>query len=193
MGDTVSKAITKSITGSLLAEAQSTGASLAETFLSCDVLVLVDVSASMHAADAGRGRTRYAAACDELANLQAVHPGKIGVIAFSTLPTFCPGGVPPEPSGGTDLTEALDYARVADGCGMQFIVISDGEPNNEHTALAAAKRYTSRIDTVFVGPEGGDGQAFLRRLAAASGGQGVTAAQTAQLAQTIERLMLAAG
>lgn len=189
----MTKAIAKSITGSLLAEAQSTGASLAETFLSCDLIAIVDVSASMSALDGRDGRTRYDVACDELARLQAVHPGKIGVIAFSTLPHFCPGGVPPKPSGGTGLAQALDYAHVADGCDIQFIVISDGEPDSEEQALRAAKRYTSRIDTVYVGPEGGDGQAFLRRLAAASGGQGVTAAKAAQLAETVERLMLAAG
>ena len=73
-------------------------------------------------------------------------------------------------------------------------VISDGEPDSQEQALAAARRFDkSDISTVYVGPEGGAGQAFLARLAAASGGQSVTAAKTAQLAQTIERFLLAAG
>lgn len=186
------KAITKSITGSLLAEAQSTGASLAETFLSCDLIALVDVSSSMFACDAARGRSRYDVACDELARLQATHPGKIGVIAFSTLPQFCPGGVPPEPGGGTDLAEALDYAHVADGCGIQFVVISDGEPNDEARALRAAKRYQSRIDCIYIGPEGGAGADFLRRLSAASGGT-YSSNKVHQIAETVNRLMLASG
>lgn len=186
-------ALTRTVPGSLQAQADAAGAALAETFLSCDLIALVDVSGSMDAHDAPSGQTRYDAACRELAALQKQHPGKVGVIAFSTTAVFCPGGQPPLLAGGTNLADALDYAHVADGCGIQFVVISDGEPNSEADALRAARRFTSRIDTVFVGPEGGRGAAFLRQLAAASGGQHVTAAKTAQLAQQVERLLLTAG
>lgn len=185
--------LTKTVPGSLRAQAQAAGTSLAETFLSCDLIILVDVSGSMDAPDAPGGRVRYDAACDELAKLQASHPGKVGVIAFSTTPQFCPGGTPPFLAGGTNLAEALDYAHLVDGL-CELVVISDGEPNSEHQALQAAARYReSTISCVYVGPEGGAGQAFLRRLAQASGGQAVTAAKTAQLAAQVERLLLAAG
>ena len=185
--------LTTVIPGSLQAQAEASGAGLAETFLSCDLIVLIDVSGSMDTRDAPGGRIRYDAACDELAKLQAGHPGKVGVIAFSTTPQFCPGGKPPFLSGGTNLADALDYAHLVNGL-CNLVVISDGEPNDEQAALAAARRFTeSAISTVYVGPEGGAGQAFLRRLAAASGGQSVTAAKTAQLAAQVERLLLAAG
>lgn len=186
-------ALTRAVQGSLQAQATASGAGLAETFLSCDLIAIVDVSGSMDACDAPGGRTRYDAACRELAALQANHPGKIGVIAFSSTTVFCPGGQPPMLAGGTNLAAALEFAHIADGCGIQFVVISDGEPNSESAALQAAGRFQSRIDTVYVGPEGGSGAAFLRQLAAASGGQHVTAAKTAQLAQQVERLLLASG
>lgn len=186
-------ALRQTVPGSLQAQAEASGASLAETFLSCDLIVLVDVSGSMQATDAPGDATRYDAACRELAQLQASHPGKLGVIAFSTSPVFCPGGQPPMLSGGTDLAAALDYAHLVDGL-CDLVVISDGEPNNQSKALAAARRFReSTISCVFVGPEGGPGQAFLVKLATASRGQSVTAEKTAQLATKIETLLLAAG
>jgi Mg-chelatase subunit ChlD len=185
--------LTTVIPGSLQAQAEATGASLAETFLSCDLVVIVDTSGSMSEDDAPGGRSRYAAACAELATLQGNHPGKIGVIAFSTTVQFCPGGVPPYFGGGTDLAAALDKARPVNGL-CDLVVISDGHPDDESAALAAARRFTeSHISTVYVGPEGGAGAHFLRRLAAASGGQHVTAAKTADLARKVEQLLLAAG
>lgn len=179
--------------GSLQQQAQASNTSLAETFLGCDLIVLIDTSGSMSAHDAPSGQSRYDAACRELGMLQAKHPGKVGVIAFSSSVVFCPGGVPPFLGGGTDLTAALDYCHLVNGL-CELVVISDGEPNDERSALASARRFDqSVISTVYVGPEGGSGQAFLRRLAAASGGQHVTATKTAQLATKLEPLLLAAG
>lgn len=195
MGDPMrhTHALQQTVPGSLQAQAAASGATLAETFLSCDLIVLVDVSGSMQATDAPGGAMRYDAACRELATLQASHPGKLGVIAFSTSPVFCPGGQPPGLFGGTDLAAALDYAHLVDGL-CALVVISDGEPNDQSAALAAAARYTqSDISTVYVGPEGGAGAAFLRTLAAASRGQSTTATNTANLATQVSRLMLAAG
>jgi Mg-chelatase subunit ChlD len=150
--------------GSLQAIAQRDGMSLAESFISADAIILVDVSGSM----AG---TPYQQACDELRKLQADLPGKVAVIAFSDRPAFAPSGVPHFSSGGTDLARALAFVHVADGCDMRFIVISDGYPNDAEAALAQARKFTSRIDTVFIGAEGDAGADFLRQLAAASGGQ----------------------
>lgn len=58
---------TQVVKGSLSDVAKATGASLAETFLSADVIVLVDTSSSMEAHDAPGGLSRYDAACKELA------------------------------------------------------------------------------------------------------------------------------
>src|SRR5580765_6313559 len=128
----------KAIPGSLAAIALRDGVSLATSFTDADVLVLIDISASMKADDARGGRTRYTAACDELTRLQANYPGRVAVISFSSTAAFCPAGLPGAPYGTTDLAGALRYAQVADGCGMTIVVISDGEPDDEDAALAAA-------------------------------------------------------
>jgi Mg-chelatase subunit ChlD len=179
------------ITGSLSAIAQQEGKSIAETFVNADVVIIVDTSGSMDANDAGNGLSRYEKACQELKNLQASLPGKLALLSFSDDVIFCPSGVPFNYQGGTDLTRALKFAKMADVKGMRFIVISDGQPNDEQEALNVAKTFKNRIDTIFVGPEGGSGQAFLRRLAKASGGQGVTSAQVKELESTVKHLLTA--
>jgi Mg-chelatase subunit ChlD len=181
------------VVGSLAQIARQTGASLAETFIGCDAVILVDVSGSMHSQDAPGGRTRYAAALAELRALQEHLPGKLAVIAFSTAPQFTPSGVPAMLGGNTDLARALKFARVADTGDIRFVVISDGEPDQPERALAEARQYHGRIDTVYVGPEERPlGRDFLAQLAQAHGGQSATAACTLQLAQHVERLLLAA-
>ena len=158
------------VPGSLAHQAANTGQSLAETFIGADVIVLVDTSGSMTANDYGE-KSRYDRACDELAKVQASLPGKIAVLSFGDFCIFSPSGVPMEPCGMTDLTGALKFAKIADVEGMQFILISDGEPNDERTALQVASMYKNVIDTIFIGREGDPGQRFLARLAKKSGGQ----------------------
>lgn len=187
--------------GSLEDVAARGAQSLAEAFVSAEAVILCDVSGSMAAHDARGGRTRYEVACNELAALQASLPGRLGVIAFSCMPVFVPGGVPPFLGGGTDLAAALRFAKVADvgggtpggGMGMRFIVISDGEPDNAAEALHVAATYTGRIDTIYVGPEAfPQGRQFLERLAAQHGGQSVTADRATELASQAARLLLSA-
>src|SRR5690606_37127490 len=113
----------------------------------------------------------YEQACDELRKLQADLPGKVAVIAFSDEPEFAPSGKPRLIGGSTDLARALQFVYIADGCGIRFIVISDGYPDDATAALRQAKQFESRIDCVYIGGPGGDGAQFLRQLAAASGGQ----------------------
>jgi Mg-chelatase subunit ChlD len=185
------------VPGSLQAIAQQSNQSIAESFLSADAIVLVDTSGSMSARDVvsstweqSTSLSRYEVACNELRKLQASLPGQIAVIAFSGKPEFAPSGTPRMIGGGTDLTKALAFVRAADGCEMRFIVISDGQPDDEAAALAEAARFVSRIDTVFVGPNGDPGAQFLKRLAAASGGQ-YSKNEVHQIAERVERLLLA--
>ena len=187
------------VPGSLAAIAKAEGQSLAESFMAADAIVIVDVSGSMGARDVDRpkcgwedeynpGRTRYEAACDELTKLQASIPGRVAVVAFSSTVQFVWGGQPPFLSGGTDMAEALRFVKPADGCGMRIVLISDGEPHDPDAALAVARKFQSPIDTVFVGPEGSRGAAFLRRLSEVAGGQNATKA-IPQLAQHIAGLL----
>lgn len=182
---------TQIITGSLGAIAQQEGKSIAESFINADCIILVDTSSSMSAHDSRGGKSRYDVACEELATLQVNLPGKLALLSFSDDVIFCPNGVPFDFGCMTDLARALKFAKMGDlSSGMRFIVISDGEPNNEEEALAVARTYKNRIDTVFVGPDGSDGQAFLKRLAKASGGQTVTADRVKELAANVQKLLL---
>ncbi len=180
------------IQGSLGAVAAQNKTSIAETFINANAIIIVDTSGSMHATDSRGGKSRYDVACAELKHLQGSLPGKLALLSFSDDVQFCPSGVPFDFGGGTDLAKALKFAKVADlSSGMRFIVISDGEPNDESEALKVAKTYRNRIDTIFVGPEGGSGQSFLNQLAKTSGGQGVTADRVKELADTTQKLLAA--
>jgi Mg-chelatase subunit ChlD len=177
-------------TGSIGQVAQATGMSIAKSFLSADVIVLVDVSGSMDAHDSRGGKRRFDVAVDELAKLQRDLPGRIAVVAFSTSVQFVPGGIPPFLAAGTALDEALEFVQPADGT-VKFIVISDGCPDDERRALNIAGKFESKIDTIFVGNEMDLGAAnFLQRLASASGGKSVKAGGAAELAETVEKLLI---
>ena len=153
--------------------------SLAESFMTCDCIVLFDVSGSMGRRD-NMLRTRFERGVKELKDIQEAQPRRYAVIQFGSRVDFMPGGVPVMGiSGGTtNLTDALKYAQIADEIpGMRFIVISDGEPDNRITALAAAAQYQNRIDTVFIGAEDDrcqEGQNFLIELARMSGGRAMS-------------------
>lgn len=182
------------VTGSLSDVAKREGMSLAESFLSADAVILVDVSGSMGAHDSRGGKTRYDVALQELAALQAHMPGKLAIIAFSDNTLFVPGGAPPLLGSGTNLAGALRFAQVADVPGMRFVVISDGQPDDASGALAEAAKYKAHISTVYVGPEDDhdQGRVFLQQLAALSGGQSVTADRAQELAAKTATLLLGA-
>jgi Mg-chelatase subunit ChlD len=179
------------VPGSLSALAQQNNCSLAESFLNVDVLIMVDMSGSMAETDGPGGRSRYDAAEAELTRLQAELPGKIGVIAFSSSAVFCPGGRPIRFGGQTDMAAALNLARLADDTGVRFILISDGVPDSEKDALAIASWFKSRIDTIYIGPEGGRGAKFLARLSKAAGGQSLQRTAQSLLTSQTKQLLLA--
>ena len=175
--------------GSLADIAAKSGGSLAESFVDAEIIDICDCSGSMSTHDSRDNQSRYDVACQELAALQAKRPGKHMIISFSSWPQFRPGGHLPDPSGSTDLAGALKFARLADLDGMQFFVISDGQPDSEQDAMAEAQQFKQKISCIYVGPEGGRGELFLALLADASGGQFATAATAIELAATVELLL----
>jgi Mg-chelatase subunit ChlD len=181
------------VVGSLADVAQKSNASLAETFIGCDAVVIVDVSGSMDARDSRGGKSRYDVALEELAALQQALPGRVAVIAFSSIAIFVPGGRPPFLGGSTNLADALQFAKVADvpTGDMRFFVISDGEPDDRDAALQVAKTYHNKISTVYVGPEAHPvGREFLEKLAGITGGQHVVADRVQELARVTQQLLL---
>lgn len=182
------------VPGSLGAMARQNNQTLAESFLSVDAIIVVDMSGSMAAMDAPGGRSRYEAAEQELRDLQQQLPGKIAVVAFSSSVQFCPSGIPPRLGGGTALTAALRFVHPADGV-ARIIVISDGQPDSPGDALREARRFKHKIDTIYIGPEdgwGSGGQAFLQELAAATGGQNLQSAAPGLLKNETLKLLSAA-
>lgn len=173
------------LTGSLGAAARQQGGSLARAWLHVRAVLVCDISGSMATRDAGLKRaggeirdrrSRWDACTEELARLQAEHPGRTAVVAFSDAPTLALGGRLPPPQGSTGLAEALDYVHsllAPDASGITVIVLSDGEPNDEAEALAAGRklvRLGAKLEAVYVGPEDETGgRAFLASLAGLSG------------------------
>lgn len=181
------------VIGSLSDVAVRQGATIAESFIGAEAVILVDVSASMSEHDSRNGLSRYDVALEELAALQRDLPGKIAVIAFSDYALFIPGGQPPFMATNTNVATALQFAKVADVPGIRFFLISDGEPDNAAEALAVARTFKARIDTIFVGPEWAPhGRRFLQDLAAVANGQSVTAERVQALAAKTETLLLGA-
>lgn len=182
--------------GSLTDVAARGNVTVAECFVDLDAIVIVDTSASMGIADVrtdDRAYTRYRAACDELERLQRDLPGRIGVVSFASTAEFCPAGFPRLIGTATDMVKALEFVKVADGCGIKLILISDGQPNDCDGTLRIAQTFTAHIDTIFIGGRDDDGADFLRRLAAATGGRSQTksAGEILELGIAVKNLLTA--
>jgi Mg-chelatase subunit ChlD len=181
---------TQIVPGSLSAIAQRDNVGLAESFLNCDVLILLDMSGSMDTHDAPGNRTRADVAREDVIRLQATHKGKIALFCFADYCIFAPGGMPLSCGGSTNMAAALHYVQPADDCGSKIILVSDGMPNDATKTLEIAREFKNRIDTIFCGPENDvdGGRAFLEKLARATGGQAVTSAAPGALGE--EMLLL---
>jgi len=178
------------VPGSLSAIAQRYHVGLAESFLNCDVLILLDMSGSMDSHDAPGNRTRAEVAKEDVIRLQNTYKGKIALFCFADYCIFAPGGIPLPCGGSTDMAAALRYVQPADDCGSKIILVSDGMPNDASETLRIAREFKNKIDTIFCGPETDTegGRAFLEKLAAATGGQAVTSATPGALGE--EMLLL---
>ena len=157
--------------GSLSDVAQRQNISLAESFLSAKIVVLLDTSGSMNYGDAPNGKTRKEHAEKALTSIQGRYPGAVALITFASHVDFVPSGKPYWGGGTTDLTAGLEFVKIADDCGLKIVVISDGEPNDERSALQVARTFNDKIDVIYCGREGEYGEQFLQQLAAESGGQ----------------------
>lgn len=181
------------VKGSLSDVARTSNISLAQAFLSAKAIVVIDTSYSMADNDCPGKRRRHDVACEQLFQLQRDLAGQVAVVSFSDHARFCPGGIPSQPNGGTDLAKALKFIYPADGTGVRIVVISDGEPNDSQEALAEASKFISKIDCIYIGPETSLGRDFLRRLAEASGGTFAdqSVKDLPQLAATVQQLLVA--
>jgi hypothetical protein len=132
------------------------------------VVILADVSSSM--AEAAGGRRKIDLLRDAIASAWPDLPGTT-VIAFGSTAEAVPGPADlPPPSGGTALHLALDVAAKARP--VRTLVVSDGRPDSESAAMAAADRLPGVIDVIYCGPDSdADAIAFMYRLARIGGGR----------------------
>jgi len=126
-------------------------------------VILADVSESM-AAQAWGGQRKI----DVLrAALSTAPPAR--VIAFASAPVLVIGALP-EPSGSTAMHRGLELA--ASLAPAHTLVISDGQPDDEASALTIAERVPGVIDVLYVGPDSDKTAiAFMRRLARVGAGR----------------------
>ena len=164
--------------------------SLAESFLSAEMILLVDVSGSMTMPDAPNNMSRWEYAQEQLTHLQGLYPGKIALVEFSSNVFYQPGGKMSKPNGSTDMAEGLKFVKVADDCGIKIIIVSDGDPDSRNQALNEASKFTTQIDAIYCGKEGGPGQLFLQKLVNQTGGQFFTSAEPGMIGEGIELLLL---
>lgn len=181
----------KLVIGSLQDIANKQGVSLADSFMNAEMVVILDNSGSMMTRDTARGISRVDLAQEHLTTLQGKHQGKVALICFADNVQYSPSGLIVNVGGGTDLTNALQFCKIVDGHGMKIVLISDGEPSDENSAMAVAKTYKSKIDVIYCGSETSSyGRDFLQRLAAATGGQFFKSDNPGELLEQAELLML---
>jgi hypothetical protein len=132
-------------------------------------VIVCDVSGSM--ADAAGGRRKI----DHLRDaLQQISGPNVRLIRFDSVATeIASAAAIGEPSGGTAMHLGLDAA--ARHRPRKTVVISDGLPDSETEALAAAERLSGIVDVIFCGPDSDTAAlAFMRRLARAGAGNVVS-------------------
>ncbi|USR37574.1 VWA domain-containing protein [Ectopseudomonas hydrolytica] len=156
-------------------------------------IIVADLSGSMESPAWGQRRKLdllREAVDGILAN--ALEPMRL--IAFAGAPV---DGINQLPSnsldGGTALHLALDCAATHKP--LATLVISDGQPDNEELALAAARRLPGRIDVLYIGPDVEQSAIqFMRRLAQLGCGNyaanDVAKAGQPALLQSIRQLLL---
>jgi hypothetical protein len=87
-------------------------------------------------------------------------------------------GTLPEPAGGTGLHLAIKHIRKMQP--METLIVSDGLPDSEEQALAAAQKLTGMISTLYIGSDSNHKAIdFMNRLARL--GCGISYAQDLQL------------
>lgn len=124
-------------------------------------LILADISGSM----AGRSSMANLSCWSCLKQALQAQGERAAVLAFETFVHETTADNLPPPTGGTNLTGALEHAMALEP--LHVLVISDGEPNNPETALEAASRLANDciIDVLYIGPNNEQAKQFMRSLA----------------------------
>jgi hypothetical protein len=180
------------VKGSLTETQKQRNLSFAEAFLTVEAILVVDVSGSMITQDVNAEdgvKSRFSEANRQLKKLQARMPGKLAVVEFSDDVVFCPDGQLTGVKGGTDLLGALQFVSPAAGCGIKFIIVSDGLPDSPEETLQYAGQLHEQLNCIHIGKDA-RGKVFMDRLAKASGGKSLES-EVQLLSDNIVRLLTA--
>lgn len=153
-------------------------------------VALVDVSGSMGDL-IGLGDVPKIEHCRiALTDLLVSHPD-MKIIAFGSIVQTLksPADLPTKFNlwGGTNLAGAIEEAILLKPA--RTIIISDGVPDNERSAIDACQRITGQIDCVYCGPDQHPAVQFLASLAKLGGGTQMTFDGCLELGTMMHRLL----
>jgi hypothetical protein len=77
----------------------------------------------------------------------------------------------PEPNGSTNLAKGFRYLQNTEFKAKRVVLVSDGEPDNESSALNEANKLFVPVDIIYIGDKGSRGERFMERLASSTGGK----------------------
>jgi hypothetical protein len=177
--------------GSIL-DVTEAGGDPAEVMMSARLALLCDRSASMSDRDAD-SRPKYQIEDEVVSSLQRRYRGQIVLVSFSTHARIELSGTLPTPNGMTNLAGALDRIRPIVDAGIRVCVISDGYPDDAEAALRVARSLKYRLDCIYIGRAGSEGDLFMQRLAAEVGGTHQVNEAAKSIENMIETLLLSAG
>ena len=179
------------VKGSVYDVATAKGVKPEDVLAEADVVVMLDISSSM-LDRTNDGRTRFDKAVDALADIQKSFPGRVVLISFADDGKMELTGTPSRPSGMTNMLSALKIGKNFDGLGTKFYMISDGEPNcgPDDDIFDLAATFEDPINCIFIGEDNDrSGIAFMKKLAALTGGVDSGRIEPSMLGDTIKLLI----
>jgi hypothetical protein len=130
-------------------------------------LMLVDCSGSMDSYIVKTGERRIDALRKVVATIRETQ--NVPVAAFGTdYGDVVVVDTIPEPCGSTPVHSAIDFGK-AQGA-THLVLVTDGYPDSQDAAFAAAARFGHPIDVFYVGDGRDSGAAFAQELARRTGG-----------------------
>lgn len=136
----------------------------------CD-MVIADLSSSMDSS-AYENKSRY----ECLQEAMRPYAGRVQVIAFNDRVWEVDADSLPHPEGMTAMEKAFKAAQQL--VPLKVLLISDGCPNNEETAIEEAKALVGPdiirkviIDVLYIGPKDQKAEAFMHRICEIGGGR----------------------
>jgi Mg-chelatase subunit ChlD len=129
-------------------------------------LLLVDCSGSMgdHIRTGGR---KIDALRTVVANIRETNPVPVAAFGADGADVQVVDSIP-EPCGGTPLARAIQFGAYEGA--THLVVVTDGIPDSQSAAFAAASDFKNPIDVIYIGDGNDHGAKFCQELARMTGG-----------------------